>query len=503
MEGRRKDRLASYMRPRATGPEIEEQRVQKSLRNSVLDGSANAAMVGFTQEYISPFALAMNATMLQMGLLSSIPNFMMALAQLVAPRLEELAGSRKRVILPVVFLHALMWLPILFIPSLTPTNKAWWLICLVTMSTILGSLANPAWGSMMADLVPPGNRGKFFGMRGRICGTITLIFSFGGGVILQRLSGNVMVGFYVLFIGAATFRLISWYFLARQYEPPAPPTSSKRESLVSIFRHLGSSNLGHFIIYVAMINMAVSLAGPFWAVYMLRDLHFNYLTYITIQSTAALLNLFSLTYWGRRGDLAGNVRVLRITSMLIPVVPVMWAFSSQVPYLILVQVLSGFAWAGFNLSTSNFLYDASTSENRMRYIALYNAMNGTAVCLGALLGGCLAQSIPAVFGSRLIAIFALSGLLRAIIVTALMFHISEVRQVTGVNLIEFMFGKRVVPRHVAWGAAHHKRLNAWGSRGAGLLFSRKPGMPTEYLLAGPSEDGYKKPGADATRERQS
>ncbi len=491
------------MKPRATVPETEEQRVQKSLRNSVLDGSANAAMAGFTQEYVSPFALALNATMLQMGLLSSVPNFVMALAQLVAPRLEELAGSRKRVILPFVFMQALMWLPILFIPCLAPTNKAWWLICLVTVSTIVGSLANPSWGSMMADLVPPGNRGKFFGMRGKICGTITLIFSFGGGIILQRLSGSIMVGFYVLFIGAATFRLISWYFLARMYEPPAPPASGKRESLVSIFRHLGSSNLGHFIIYVSLINMAVSLAGPFWAVYMLRDLHFNYLTYITIQSAASLINLFSLTYWGRRGDLAGNVRVLRITSVLIPLVPALWAFSSQVPYLVLVQVLSGFAWAGYNLSTSNFLYDASTPENRIRYIALYNAMNGTAVCLGALLGGFLALSIPAMFGSRLIAIFVLSGLLRAIIVTALMFHISEVRQVTGVNLIEFMFGKRVVPRHVAWGAAHHSRLNSWGSRGAKLRFFRKPGLPAEYVLAGSSqEDAYKKTGADKTPEKQ-
>ncbi len=459
-------------------------------------------MLGFTQEYVSPFALALKATMLQVGLLASVPNLAMAISQLVAPGLEELAGSRKRLILPVVFLHAVMWLPILFVPCLAPSNKVWWLISLVTLSTILGSLANPAWGSMMADLVPAEKRGRYFGMRGRICGIITLIFSFGGGVVLQRLSGSILVGVYVLFIGATAFRLISWYFLSRMYEPPVLAVSSKGESLVSIFHHLGSTNLGHFIVYVALINMAVSLAGPFFAVYMLRDLQFNYLTYISIQSTAALVNLVSLTFWGRRGDLAGNVRVLRITSVLIPIVPTLWAVSNQVPFLLVVQVLSGFAWAGFNLSTSNFLYDASAPENRMRYIALYNAMNGVAVCTGALLGGFLAQILPPMFGHRLLTLFALSGVVRIIIVTALMYHISEVRQVTGVNLVEFMFGKRVVPRHVAWGTAHHHRLNTWGARSAGLRAFRKAGMPTEYVLAGPGKEDTSKTGSDKSQEER-
>lgn len=44
--------------------------------------------------------------------------------------------------------------PIQPIPYLFPGEKIWWLIGLLTLSTVLGSLVNPAWGSMMAYLVP-------------------------------------------------------------------------------------------------------------------------------------------------------------------------------------------------------------------------------------------------------------------------------------------------------------------------------------------------------------
>jgi len=40
------------------------------------------------------------------------------------------------------------------------------------------------------------------------------------------------------------------------------------------------------------------------------------------------------------------------------------------------------------------------------------SINGTAICLGALLGGVLAKAMPPLFGHRLLALFLLSGVLR-------------------------------------------------------------------------------------------
>lgn len=221
-------------------------RVKLSLKLSTLDGTAFSAMMGLTQNYLTPFAIALKATTLQIGLLSSFPNLLMAVSQLVAPNLSEKAGSRKGFILPVVLVHALLWLPILLVPYLFTESRVAWLIFFVALSAIAGSMANPAWGSMMADLVPRQIRGRYFSFRGRILGFTTLVFSFIGAAVLQRFTDNIFLGFAIIFGGALVFRLVSLYFLKAMYEPGQVMSLENSRSLGFIISRMGTSNLGRF-----------------------------------------------------------------------------------------------------------------------------------------------------------------------------------------------------------------------------------------------------------------
>jgi MFS family permease len=431
----------------------QRQKVKKSLKLSVLDGSAFAAMLGLTQSYITPFALALGATTAQIGLLSSFPGFSTAISQLAAPGLTERAGSRKRFILPMVLVHALMWLPIGLIPFTLHHSQVWWLIVFVTISSIFGAIANPAWGSLMADLVPVNLRGRYFGVRTRIAGIITLVFSFAAGGILQIFSGHTLIGFAIIFSGAAICRFSSIYFLAGMYEPLESKETESSPGLVRMLRDLGSSNLGRFTLYVALINLTTNIASPFFAVYMLNDLKFNYTTYIINVSFYFLAALVVQTYWGRRADWAGNIKVIAVTSLLIPLVPVVWLFSTNVYYLIAAQVFSGFAWGGFNLASVNFVYDSSENKNRAKLIAFFNAAAGVALCLGALMGGYVIPYLPPIFGHQLLTLFLLSGLLRGVIVILMLRLILEVRHVPRVNIIQLFLGhstsngKQTYPGH--------------------------------------------------------
>jgi len=143
-------------------------KIRKSLRLNVFDGAAAFAMAGLTQNYVTPFALALKATTAQIGLLNSFPSFAAAFSQLAAPALVNRAGSRKRVILPVVLVHALMWLPVFLLPYLLGNAGVWWLIGLFTATVVFGALSSAPWQSMMADLVREEVRGRYFSFRGRI-----------------------------------------------------------------------------------------------------------------------------------------------------------------------------------------------------------------------------------------------------------------------------------------------------------------------------------------------
>jgi hypothetical protein len=207
-----------------------------------------------------------------------------------------------------------------------------------------------------------------------------------------------------------------------------------------------STNVGKFIIYVALMKFATYLAGPFFAVFMLRDLKFSYLTYVGITATADLVNILFLSFWGKRADKAGNIKVLRITALLVPLVPLLWIIGRDFYYLIPIQVLSGFAWSGFNLVSVNFLYDAASPEKRTQYIALANALNGVAICLGALTGGLLATHLPTLLGYQLLSLFLISGIARGLVGIRLYSRVFEMRRVRETTTAELLLGGLHLPR---------------------------------------------------------
>jgi MFS family permease len=398
-------------------------------------------MLGLTQNYISPLALELKATTTQIGLLSSIPSLVMALSQLAAPDLSARAGSRKGLILPVVFMHAIMFIPILLVPYLFHVSAIWWLIGFVTISVVLGAIANPAWGSMMADLVPERLRGRYFGFRGQVTGFITQVFSYTAAGILLLFAGNIFIGYAILFGAATVFRLLSFSFISRQYEPRQAVSKKQGPSLLAIIKHVGSTNLGKFMLFFSLIDFCTMISGPFFTVFMFRDLHFNYLIYCIIGSASQLSTLLFLPFWGRRADKWGNLKVVQIVTILIPVVPVLWIFYDNIFYLVAINIISGFAWSGFSLAGVNFAYDASEPENRTKQLAVFGAIDGLGCCLGALLGGYIAPLLPPLFGYQLRTLFVISGVLRAVVALFMLRQIKEVRNVTDISRWELITGR--------------------------------------------------------------
>ena len=397
-------------------------------------------MLGLTQNYITPYALTMKANTQEIGLLTSVPNFTMAAAQFVAPALSERMGSRKGFILPMVLMHALMWLPILLIPYLFQTHQVWLLIAFMTLNTAFDSAVNPAWGSMMADLVPTQMRGRYFGLRNRITAFVSMTFSYAAGGILQLLTGNTDLAFTIIFIGAMASRLVSLYFLSKMFEPLSPATEKRsHESTLKIARGLFSTNIGMFIMLCALMNFAATVAGPFFAPYMLEDLNLSYIVYTALNSAAGLATVGFMTWWGKRIDRAGSIKVLKITSLFVPFVPLGWALSHNFWWLIGMQLFSGFAWAGFQLSSSVFIFDAAPPQNSRRYIALYNSLIFLGVSVGSLTGGIVAPLLPPFMGSYFLSIFIVSGVARLVVALFFLPRIEEVRKVPQIEARELLF----------------------------------------------------------------
>ena len=404
-----------------------------------MDGAFCSAMVGFADQYITPFAVALNATSEQIGMLTAFPSLVSSLIQLKSADVTERFKSRMRIIRIFIFFHAFIYLPIFLIPVLFKTNRALWLILFITLAASFNAFPGPAWTSLMADHIPARSRGKYFGWRNRLLGVITVACAFLGGFILNIFGKDKLYGFMIILGLAFVSRFISWYFLSKMYDPPIKVTKEHYFTFWEFIRRTKESNFVKFVIYVASISFAQNISAPFFAVYMLRDLNLSYVTYTVIVLASTIATLSTMGIWGAHADRIGNIKVIRFTSFFIPVIPVLWLFSQNIAYLIIIQLFAGYVWAGYNLSVFNFVYDAVMPEKRTRCVSYLNVINGTAICCGALLGGFLAVSLPPISGYRLMTLFLLSGVLRAIFSAIILPTIKEVRRVEHVKNIDLFF----------------------------------------------------------------
>lgn len=415
-------------------------KVRKSLKSSLFDGIFASCMVGLTTDYITPYALFLKAKAHQIGALSALPNLFSSLIQLKSADLTDRLKSRKKIIGIFVFLHLLMFIPIMLVPFIFKHNPIIFLIIFICLLNGFGAFSGPAWSSLMSEYVPSRLRGRYFGWRNKIFSLVTILSSFSAGIILHIYKNDLLRGFFLIFSLAFLARLVSWYFLMQMHEPPYRIDKEARFSFFDFIRRIKESNFAKFVIFVAGLNFCVNIASPFFSVFMIKDLKFNYLTYTVVVTTVSIAHILSINRWGLIADRIGNIKVLKFTSFLIASLPLWWIINQNPFYLILIQALSGFAWSGFLLCATNFIYDAVTPPKRIRCIAYFNVVSGVASCLGALLGGHIVGILPELFGFRILSLFLLSSILRFLTVSFLSSKIKEVRKVEDISSRDLFFG---------------------------------------------------------------
>jgi MFS family permease len=397
-------------------------------------------MAGVTDHYATPAALFLGATVQQVGLISALPNLLSSLSQFFSVRMIYWVGGRLKLLIRLVFTQALLIVCIAVLPLLEISHRVQLLLILLILSAACGGLAGPAWGSLMSDYVPAFKRGRYFGWRNRTVGAVTVGSIVAAGLLLNFFHEiSYGIGFSIIFSVAAAARFVSGYFISRMDEPPHKKDPASDFTFLMFVGRFRESNFLKFVIFSGSLTFGTYLAAPFFAVFMLRDLQFSYLTYMALQVGSSLAALIALPLWGKHADLVGNVRVLRLSSFLAALIPMFWLFSQNPAYLVLVQIFAGFSWSGVTLSAGNFIYDAVTPQKRVRCIAYFNVINGVALFLGSSLGGFFASRLPPLFGHRLLALFALSCLCRITLYLLLSRSFREVRTAHEVSIQELFF----------------------------------------------------------------
>jgi MFS family permease len=441
----------------APSPRIRHSK-QKALERSINEGAAASFSQSLINTFMIPFALILKANAFQIGLLSSLAGLVSPISQIFGSRLME-TRSRKKIVMAFVLLQALTLIPIAGLSFLAwkgvfPLALPYILVALFTLSVAFGGFAFPAWFSWMGDLVPPKDKGRYFSVRNRAAGIVGMAAVLIGSFALDafKTKGLALFGFSLIFFTAFLFRTLSYAFFKKQY---SPSLELKKDYYFSFWSFLKRyDNFGKYSVYKFFFYFSLSIASPFFAVYMLQDLQFSYVTFTLVSLSGGAFYLLMTPLAGKFSDRFGNVKLFYIGNLAFALTPLIWIFLTKPISLIFIpQFLAGLGNAALVLSFTNFTYDAVSQQKRGICAAYSNLLVGLGIFAGSLIGGAIIKFAPITFMNPILFIFLISAILRFLSGAIFIPQIKDERKVKKLpplKEIKFTQPLRTVKEEIGW-----------------------------------------------------
>ncbi|MBO3461782.1 MFS transporter [Aetokthonos hydrillicola Thurmond2011] len=448
-------------------PKIPKQVIRTSLKASTIDGILSAIFTNITSGVLLiNFLLYLGATSIEVGLLSSIP-MLVNLLQPLGAYLADRTTSRRWYILTMFGPAKLVWLILvagigwLSWSGREPHSLIAWTLAIICLSSIFTALGTSAWFSWMAALVPPRLRGRYFGLRNSATSLTNLLSVPILGFIVSSFPGGTLHGYSVLLFVAVVIGILSVACQSKMADvnpqmTPVPCATNQNEenapSSTEKPRILKDTNFLKLLVYFSIWPFAMNMSGPFFNLYMLKNLGLDISTVTVYTSLLFGANLVMLMVWGKLADKVGNRPLLLLVNLVASVVPILWLGTGTDPvsmwiWLPIIHLMLGGSGAAHDLCNSNIQMAVAPVYRPSQYFAIAAATIGVSSGLGSAVGGFLAELDAS---RRLHGLFTLSAVLRLVALLPLIF-VQEPRSQPFTQVIANI----IIPfKQWAWGMGH-------------------------------------------------
>lgn len=361
---------------------------RRGLRMSIVEGvSANMLgnLLGGPLQILYLTYLGFNA--FHVGLILAIPSLTLIVQIFVAFAMQRWT-NRRRVMLFLGVTHRTLWVCTGFIPLLF-SEQAWiWAYVIVFLASFTAAQATGViWSSLMADVVAPSIRGKYFGIRNTIHWAVICVTLFIGGQLMEVLPGPK--GFMILFAISALCIIWNGWALSKHPNPPFQP-SENPAAIRMLLRPLQDEKFRAATLFVALFLLAQNVVVPLFSYAMLNILNLSTSGVTLIVMFQNIIMMISYYYWGILNGRYSAQSLLFWTFPIIAVSCVAWLGMAVLPIilvLIVVHLFLGIGLAGYNILVFNFIIGDSPKSERPMYIAVFSALTGFAGFLGPMIGG--------------------------------------------------------------------------------------------------------------------
>jgi len=330
------------------------------------------------------------------------------LPQLVAANyVTGKARQKPYLIIPAIIGRSFTWLLALLLflgPAQRPLLHYGALVLWVAVFWLCDGLASVPWFHLVSKTIPPGRRGRLFGMGQALGGVLAV----GAGLIVRYVLSQrgppFPVNYAWLFLLSGTAFLASLGLISAIREDPEPASDDRvpwRAYLPQLASLLGRDADFRLVTLVRWLLGAGGMAAPFYILYATEDLGLSQEAigfFVSLQVGASVLLGLFMGYVNER---AGSRRVIQVSTLMGLMPPLGALF---IPQLMPTRG-AGFLWAyalvfvGLQgvmscmmLGFMNFVMEIAPREEEPTYVGLANTL-GAVLLVYPLLGGILLDRI--------------------------------------------------------------------------------------------------------------
>jgi MFS family permease len=306
----------------------------------------------------------------------------------------------------------LLFMPFAFVGSV--------FVFLVSALQIIGTVSGPAYTALMKDIYPDHARGRLMGYVRVVAQTMMFVSTFAAGRLLD--SG---ISYQYLFPIAGIFGFAAAYTFGRVRplaghsvtEMPKKKASVFLRETLGILKHNGAYR--YFALSVFVYGLANLMVQPLFQLYQVDVLKINSTGIANLTNFASLCSIAGMFFWGRFMDRRGAPVAVMCSIVLIALIPIVYLATQSVNGLFVAAALSGFGFAGIELSYLASILLYSEPGRTAQYQSLHSLLLGVRGVLAPLIAVPLKNQFGygAVFAGALI-VMIIGALLQGLAIRA-------------------------------------------------------------------------------------
>jgi MFS family permease len=341
---------------------------------SIYHGMVSTIAVNLASNFFPIFAISiLGASNYQVGLISSLPPLVALIMTIPAAIMLNRLELQKKTVAMSVLWARIMFLLLAGVLFISSTYQAWAFLIIVALMNVPGTISNIGWQTLISGMIKEERRGAFFSYRNRLLTIVGMITTLIIGIVMKNQTNNA-VAYQLLFLIAFLFGLLEVFFLMRHKETVQPKTNMEQKNSSMDWSIFKDNGYKWFLITALCFNFSWQMAWGLFNIYNVKYAHATIL-WISIFSVAnQLAQIFTFPLWKKWAEQKSNTLMLVWVAAGMATAPFLTVLSTNLYYLTLVSMISGFFVSGTTLLLFNLLLEQSPTEKRTYCITTYNVL---------------------------------------------------------------------------------------------------------------------------------